>query len=211
MSKLGENLQREWDNEPKGVELWDALKLFDTDSDAGIVTLTELADGGSALAMMYLGCKLLNNAVPSQKDESLQWLKAAVENGSVEAGLQLAAYYLSVKQGQLAVEVYEKLAEAGSAPAMYRLGQLYYFWGLVERDVAKSVAYLEKAKAAGHIPAMGSLARIYLNEDFGIKGRVAAHWNCLTKIPAAIWYLTRYPESDRLRGLTLPSDTKGKG
>jgi len=103
------------------------------------------------------------------------------------------------------VEEYKKLASVGYAPAMFYLGTMFYSGQLVEKDIGKASEYFELAKEAGHLPSMGYLARIYGKGGFGLRGRIAAHWNCLAKIPLMIWYLSNYPNSDRMRGLRLPS------
>jgi hypothetical protein len=55
MAKLGENMQREWDEDHRAVEVWHVLQARKRDRDEGNAKLKDLAENGSALAMMYLG------------------------------------------------------------------------------------------------------------------------------------------------------------
>ena len=204
-AKLGENFQGEWDEEPFPDALWDGIEALDQDRAAGIEMMTSLAERGSALAMMYLGHALSEDGDRDDAASAEMWLTRSAEAGSIEGRYQLAWHYLTVGNRPAARAEFETLAARGYAPAMYNLGQFLFRGQLFDRDVAEAVKYLKMAAAAGHIPAMGYLSWIYRKEKFGISGRIASHWLCLTKIPAAIWYLTRYPNSDRLRGFDLPA------
>jgi TPR repeat protein len=203
-AKLGENTQREWDNEPLPGELWDALQLLEEDQVSGRAMLTDLAGQGSTLAMMYLGHSLTTSGNDSELALGEEWLIRSAEGGSLEGRFQLFAHYERQQKGELAVAELKTLTDAGYAPAMYALGSTLYRGKLVNQDIPEAVKYLNMAKAAGHLPAMGLLAWIYRKEDFGLSGRLAAHWHCLTKIPSLAWHLVRYPNSDRLRGMKLP-------
>lgn len=205
--KVGENIQREWDEDPFPGELWDGLQALKQDRGAGIAKLTELALRGSTLAMMYLGHAHTSAAARTELESGLgkAWLIKSAEGGSIEGRYQLADHYVRQGDGDSAVSELKNLAEQGYAPAMYRLGGILYRGELVDRDVPGAVHYLEMAKQAGHLPAMGFLSWIYRKEDFGIAGRLASHWNCLVKIPVGFWYIFRYPNSDRMRGFPFPS------
>ena len=204
-ARLGENMQREWAQEPRASDLWGALDLLDEDRSSGISMLTDLSMTGSALAMMYLGETLSREEGESTRDLAEHWLQKSAKAGSIEGRFQLATHYERFAAGQKAVEEHKKLAEDGYAPAMYLLGTIFYSGTLVDRDIHKAVKFFEQAKNAGHLPAMGYLSWIYRSVGFGWKGKFRAHWNCLTKIPAVIWFVTRYPHSDRMRGFRFPS------
>ena len=91
------------------------------------------------------------------------------------------------------------LADQGYSPAMYYMGRLLYMGDLGYKAVPEAVGYLEMAIGAGHLPSMGLLSLIYRKEKFGLAGRSASHWLCLTKIPALVRCMWSYPSSDRLR------------
>jgi len=202
--RLGENFQREWDEEPFPGELWDAQKLLKENLASGRAMLTDLAGRGSTLAKMYLGHSLVKSGESSEVALGEIWLIRSAKDGSVEGRFQLFVHYKRQQQGDKAVAELEALADAGYAPAMYALGLTLYRGKLVNQDIPEAVKYLNMAKGAGHLPAMGLMAWIYRKEDFGLSGRIAAHWNCLAKIPSLAWYLFQYPNSDRLRGMRLP-------
>ncbi len=198
--KLGENLQNEWDSDPNADLVWDAIQLRKVDPEAGLKSLIEHSEQGSTLAMIYLVRELKSD---NAQDDVEHWLSEAADKGSLEACFQLAVHYHSKKNGEAAVERYKQAAGKGYAPAMYYLGMLHYHGIFVGRDVATALDYFERAKTKGHIPSMGYLAWIYRKEGFGLKGRLLAHWNCAAKIPSGVWHLIKFPNSDRIRGLSL--------
>lgn len=200
MTKTGESFEREWSEDPLAIELWDALDTVEKDRKLGLHELLALSERGSALAMMYLGNAYMISKTNEEFIQAVEWLRRSAKAGSIEGRYQLACHYHRSENGEQAAEEYRILAEAGYAPAMYYLGKILYHGNLLERNVQEAVSYFERAKSAGHIPSMGYLAWIYRKEKFGLKGRLLAHWNCLAKIPAAIWHIIYYPESDRMRG-----------
>jgi TPR repeat protein len=207
-SVLGENIQREWDEEPLAGELWDALQLRGQDRDAGNAMLTELATRGSVLAMMYLGHGYISGGGDqAQLALGEEWLIRSAKAGSIEGRFQLAGHYQRQNDREKELIELKALAEQGYSPAMYSLGLRLYRSETRERSVPEAVTYLKMARDAGHLPAMGLLSWIYRKEKYGLGGRIAAHWYCLAKIPAAAWYIMRYPNSDRLRGGRTPLAT----
>jgi TPR repeat protein len=199
--RLGENIQREWDEEPLAGELWDALQARKRDRAEGIALLNDLAGRGSALAMMYLGHAQVRGEDQDQVALGEQWLIKSATRGSIEGRFQLAQHYKRQKDGSKALAELKALASQGYTPAMYDLGLLLFRGELVDKSVPKAVGYLKMAISGGHLPSMGLLAKIYRKEKFGIGGRIASHWLCLTKLPALIRLMSRYPSSDRLRPL----------
>lgn len=196
---LGENIQREWDSEPLSGELWEALDAKKSNPATGLAMLTDLASGGSALAMMYLG-----HAYVTENDQASlilgeEWLKRSANAGSIEGHLQLAIHYQRQERWADAEAELRALAAQDYSPAMYALGHLLYAGHSGQKSVPEAIRYLKLARAAGHLPAMGLLSWIYRKEKFGLRGRVISHWHCAAKIPSAIWYLWNYPNSDRLR------------
>jgi TPR repeat protein len=138
---MGENIQREWDEEPLAVELWEALQARKIDRDNGIAMLTKLAGRGSALAMMYLGQAYVSNDDRDEAALGEEWLVRSAEDGSIEGRLQLAHHYErqgAWEKAQLELEI---LARQGYSPAMHYLGRLFYWGDRGYRDVPKSVAY----------------------------------------------------------------------
>lgn len=192
-------MQREWDGEPRAVDLWEALQARKKDRDHGIGMLTELAGNGSALAMMYLGNTYVKDTDPDQIRLGEEWLRRSAEAGSIEGRFQLACHYERQRAWETARIELEVLTEKGYSPAMYDLARLLYNGNLGCSAVPEAVAYLKRAIDNGHLPSMALLSRIYRKEKLGISGKIAAHWLCLTKIPAVVRCMWSYPSSDRLR------------
>lgn len=199
MPKMGENMQREWDNEPLASELWEALQTRKQDRDTGIAKLTYLADRGSALAMMHLGHDYVSSGDHEQAMLGEEWLIKSAKAGSIEGRLQLAHYYERQKAWRKALAELEALAAQGYSPAMYHLARLLYGDELGYKAAPEAVRHLRTAISAGHLPSMALLSQIYRKEKLGLAGRIASHWLCVTKIPAFVRCLWSYPNSDRLR------------
>lgn len=161
--------------------------------------LTDLASRGSALAMMYLGHDYVSSGEPDQAAQGEEWLIRSAKGGSIEGRLQLAQYYQRQKAWGKALIELKVLADLGYSPAMYYLGRLLYKGYLGYKAVPEAVGYLKMAVDAGHLPSMALLSLIYRKEKFGLAGRIASHWLCLTKIPAFVRCMWSYPSSDRLR------------
>ena len=198
-SKLGENMQREWDEEPLRRELWEALQARKQDHGAEIAMLTDLAGRGSALAMMYLGHAYASSGDHEQEVQGEEWLIRSAKEGSIEGRFQLAQHYKRQKAWEKARAELEALAAQGYSPAMYDMGLLLYGGDLGYKAVPEAIHYLKMAINAGHLPSMALLSRIYRKEKFGFRGRIASHWLCLAKIPAFVRCMRSYPSSDRLR------------
>jgi uncharacterized protein len=58
-------------------------------------------------------------------------------------------------------EWYQKAADAGNAPAMYALGELYYSGQGVGQDYSKTHEWFQKAADAGDTIAMYGLGWLY--------------------------------------------------
>lgn len=201
-SKMGENIQREWDEDPLGVELWEALHRRKRNRQAGTVMLAEVAERGSALAMMYLGNAYISEDGDNSELVALgeRWLIQSAERGSIEGRYELANHYGRQGDFEKAFDEFQALACQGYPPAMYVLGQALYQGSLGRRSVPEAVQYLNMAKRAGHLPSMALLSLILRKEKLGLVANIKSHWLCLAKIPALAWCALQYPNSDRLRG-----------
>lgn len=198
-SKLGENMQREWDEDPLRCELWDALQAGNQDSGERTAMLTDLASRGSVLSMMYLGHAHVSSADPERAAQGQEWLIRSAHGGSIEGRLQLAHHYERERAWEKAAAELKIVADQGYSPAMYYLGRLLYEGDLGHKAVPEAVTYLKMAIDAGHLPSMALLSLIYRKEKFGLAGRIASHWLCFTKIPSFVRWMWSYPSSDRLR------------
>ena len=195
-------MQAEWDADPAPGELLAALQLRAEQPNAMVQKLTELADSGSALSMMYLGDTLINgrDGVEADPDAGLEWLKRSAAGGSVEGRYRLAAYFVWTDQHPKAASEFEIIARRGYLPAMYRLASRLHRGVDGQKNIPQAIDWLKKAIRLGHLPARGLLSLIYRTERLGIGKRIASHWHCAVKIPGTLRLITTYPMSDRLRG-----------
>ncbi|MEG3155720.1 tetratricopeptide repeat protein [Sphingomonas sp. RB1R13] len=196
---MGENIEREWDQEPLQSDLWNALQTRKQNNGEGTAMLTDLTSRGSVLSMMYLGHAHVSSGDSDQRAQGEELLIRSANGGSIEGRFQLALHY-QLQQDYIKVVVELKvLADQGYSPAMYYLGRLLYSGDLGYKAIPEAVGYLRMAIDAGHLPSMALLSLIYRKEKFGLAGRIASHWLCLTKIPAFVRCMWSYPSSDRLR------------
>lgn len=199
--RLGENIQREWDEDPRAPELWDALQLFEGEPTGVLARLTELAEGGSALAMVFLGCAYRTGRRGIAREPALgeQWLARSARAGSIEGRFMLAcAYDNDERFGEAEAEM-AKLAERGYSPAMFYLGWSHYKgrWGA--QDLPQALQWLTMAQRAGHLQAGHWLSCIYRKDRLGLGKAIAGWWIWLRLLRPWISYLRKHPTSDRLR------------
>lgn len=150
----------DWTIEPDLQELYDAHAALEQDWEAAMARLVALAGRGSIASMNYLGWEYASRADdnPENLAQAEMWFRQAVELGSLAAIHQLAC--LLEKAGRLAdqVELLTSGAQRGYAPAIYKLGKLYYYGVGVEKDLARARILFEQAAAAGHVFAVRKLA-----------------------------------------------------
>ena len=94
-------------------------------------------------------------------------LKIAADAGTPDA-LNALGYCFEkglgvVKNGQKAVELYEKSAAAGSPVGMESLGNAYSDGTYVKKDYGKALDWFEKAIEAGNEDALQAIGRMYFN------------------------------------------------
>lgn len=103
------------------------------------------------------------------------------ETKTVPAQLELAWKYfngIGLKQDRVkAIQIYEKLADEGSAEAQYNLGYFYESGEGVPENHAKSVSYFRRAADQGDVNAQYSLAHAYA-AGWGVPKdqALAMHW-----------------------------------
>ena len=110
------------------------------------------------------------NDVPppvEKKVDKLQALINAIDNGNVEAMLELAKMYQNgegvIKNWKKASQFYRKAANLGDAKAMNLLGDMYYFGQGVEKNFYQAFEFYKKAADLGNIAAMNNLGFMYEN------------------------------------------------
>lgn len=106
---------------------------------------------GSGLAVLALGLGLSKGRLSGthRPAEAKPWLPEAQR-------------YLDANDYVKAERLLQKVAAAGDADAMDRLGQLYLYGPALYRDDAQAREWFQKAAEAGHVPAMNHLGQLYL-------------------------------------------------
>jgi TPR repeat protein len=199
--RLGENIAREWEEEPRAQELWDAFQLLKFNSVAGLSQFEALAELGSRLAQMYLGSYRISGKYGVPKDRGIGefWLKCSAERGSIEASYGLARTLMMAKRIDEAREYYEKIGALGYAPAFFALGSMYHTGRVVEKNTQRALAYLEKAERPGHLRAACYRCRILMGPNSRAFVRVGSMIRLIALMVKSARFAISYPASDRLR------------
>lgn len=197
---LGENLEREWDQDLRSPEIWDALQTMEIDPTAGMRNLETLAAEGSSLGMMHLGHIYISGqyGVKKRPDIGEDWLRKSFEYGSIEGGYRLAKYLQISNCDNEALQIYENLAIRGYAPAMFVLGQEYYLGNIVPKSIDISLSYFSKATSLGHIYAAQWKSKILMKDVRTPISWILGFWCRIRMFIPAIRAL-KFPNSDLLR------------
>ncbi|MDB5581007.1 MAG: hypothetical protein JWR80_6183 [Bradyrhizobium sp.] len=197
----GENLTREWSEDPWAREIWHALQLIKADPPSGLAALEELAEAGSPLSMMHLGYIYLAGQFGVGKDLRLAeiWLRRSSNAGSVEGKFFLAKLLHIDGRPTEALSLYDQLASIGFAPATYNLGLQYYLGEVVKKDINKSLLYFEQADAAGHLHSRHWASHILMKDKQALSSWMRGLLKRLKLFIPMITTMRSYPASDRLR------------
>ncbi|MBC2667025.1 sel1 repeat family protein [Novosphingobium flavum] len=200
-AKLGENIAREWSEEPQAPALWKALQLVKCDPHTGIEALELLASDGSCLAKMYLGNMYLSgkHGVRQNLDVGEYWLRRSAEEGSIEGAYGLAWHLLNIGQTDAALAEYDRLSDLGYPPALYILGVHFYNGEIVERNLSKALQYFLRGEAKGHFFAAKWACRLQIRGEMGLCARFLSLAKMLALTPSFLRTVLTYPNSERLR------------
>ena len=201
ISPIGENASREWDADPFGPELWDAMELAEADPEAALCSIRKLAEEGSSLSMRVMGDIYLFGrwGLPEDTDLAELWLRRSAEAGSIDGAFLLARHLNGLANYKEALEQYRELADRGYSPAMFALACAYKNGEGVERDLQKSMEYFRMADRAGHLHSGLWLAWLWRNENLGFAMKVRGYLKSFRMIIPFVNCNIRYPKSDRLR------------
>lgn len=201
MSQMGENLSREWNQDPLAPELWDSLQLIKKNPSSGMHNLSQLAKRGSSLSMLYLGKIYAHGQynVPKDLDCAELWLRRSAEQGSVEGAYGLA--WLLKRRGKhdAALAEYRRLADLSYAPAQYVLGMHYLNKKSPDRNIEKAIYYLELAEKGEHLLAANRLSHILMGFKMGPVSWFRGIAKKVALIVPFFKMAIRTPYSDRLR------------
>lgn len=184
--------------EPDSKALHEAYALLSTSPQAGLAALESLADRGSVMALLYLAnhwkLKGEENYPFAQK-----WYRAAYENMSSTALLNLALTYCDQKNFDEAELIWKNGVSKDDAPSMFWLANLYLSESRYSRNADEARNLLEKANALGQLRAKHHLAVILMKERHNIFSIVRGMFLYLQTIFQVLRVAYRNPTSNRLR------------
>ncbi|HWC62208.1 MAG TPA: tetratricopeptide repeat protein, partial [Rhizomicrobium sp.] len=128
--------------------------------------VTELANGGNAIAQTIIGLKELDgDGVPANPADAAKWLERAAEQGQAVAQYRLGAVY---ERGQgvsannaTATRWYQLAADQGNRKAMHNLAVAYAGGTAGKKDMAEAARWFAKAAALGLADSEFNLAVLY--------------------------------------------------
>jgi TPR repeat protein len=141
-----------------------------------------LAENGLVDCQVFVGWMTWRGlGVKPDETRAMQWFDRAARANNPEAQFYLARIH-ETKGTNLALarELYEKAAQQGDLPALYRLAQMYKKGFGVERNPEKAMKLFQQAAQRGHLFAKREVA-VHL-----MKGQ-----NGILKIPAGILMFIR--------------------
>ncbi len=195
---LGENLAREWEQEPRAPELRSALELIKSNPRQGLEMLAHLAEDGSGLAMFYLGYVYLGGHYGFSKDTKAgeYWLRRSASEGSIEGAFGLALHLLKSGNPDGLAEL-RRLGDLHYSPALAALGLEYDRGILVKKDLKKSLFYYRLAEKEGHLIAANQISCILMRKDMGLLSWLRGFTKKIRLVVPLIATKVRYPNSDR--------------
>jgi len=193
--------QRQFDEEPDPIRLYDARRKLENDPERAVQELAFLASRGSIMSMIYLGeafARGTGGEIDQEKAES--WYKKAAASGSPIALHLLGRLYLKSDRAQEAVEAFKHAAEKDYAPSLYLLGRMY-FWGRgVQRDSRCGAKMFRCAMKLGNLPAKGAMAKFLMSGEEGRLGVLRGVWLSISVRMETLFVLvTEGTGSERLR------------
>lgn len=194
------NKSNGWENEPDLDRLRLAHAQLTSNTEAGIQELSQLAELGSPMAMVYLG-NIYRNGIGVERniETARRWFERACDLGSLIGIFNLGCLNYSVKKYSEAEKLFIEGAERKYIPSVYWLARIYYDkppgWG----RLWEARILLEEAQSCGHIWARRELATLYIRGIYGLSLIPRGIW--LFFSGAKLFYLEhlRDPKSQKLR------------
>ena len=154
------------DSEPDVEQYMRASEALESAPAEAIRTLTALAERGSPLSMLTLGCCSRDGiGVAKDLQRAEKWFRSAADTGLARAHYSLGRLYLDAERYVDAEKEFETAASAGFVPAVHFLGRIYYFGLGVSPDKIRGRALLETASRWGCVYAKAVLAHDLLHES----------------------------------------------
>ena len=189
-----------WQGEPDLTELHHAYGLMATDPARAVAKLTDLAERGSLMSMVYLAEAYKKGTgvnVDAEKADVLY--DRAAKGGSVAALYHVGRGYLDKSQFLKAKEAFKISADKGYLPSAGQLGRMYAKGIGVLEDVNTGREYLERASREGYVFAKRDLAFLLMRGKFGSLARIRGAWLFLVAIKDLFLAIFTDPSRELLR------------
>jgi uncharacterized protein len=189
-----------WQGEPDLTELHHAYGLMMTDPARAIAKLTELAERGSPMSMVYLAeAYKKGTGVDVDVVKADELYDRAAKAGSVIALYNVGLDHLDKSQFSKAEEAFKISADKGYLASVRQLGKMYAKGIGVPEDVNTGREYLERASRAGYVFAKRDLALLLLRGKFGNLARIRGGWLFLVAIKDVFVVIFTDPSREHLR------------
>ncbi|MGD0465421.1 MAG: SEL1-like repeat protein [Gammaproteobacteria bacterium] len=142
------------------------------------------AAGMGSLEAEYQMARLItNNLVDNNKyavkiSSLIKSLQYSANNGNLDAMVGLGDHYMNKPNTELALSYYTKASEQNFAPALLRLGLLYFHGEGVEKNYQTAIQLFTRAAELGNVVSQYHLGEIY-RQGLGVDKDAAT---------ASIWY-----------------------
>lgn len=136
---------------------------------------TKAANHGDKVASYKIGV-MYNNGKGVQQDyiQAAQWFEKSVNQGNVFVQEDLDKAMSNVG---ITITEYRKAANKGDVVAQMRLSTLYFFGGVIDKDLAKSAKWMLKAARQGNAGAQKSIGDMYFKGQGVVKNeKKAFNW-----------------------------------
>lgn len=162
-------MEKIWNKESKTSELRDVLTEYYTHPSSTLAKLKILAEEGSIMAPMYIGCMYRDGlGVDKNLDEAEVWLSKSVNLGNSQAKIHLCDIYDSRGNQELLFGALTDLANDDNPQAMTRLAVIYQKSAYADYDGNKVHDLLRRAHQLGNVWGTKMLAKFYATGKNGI-------------------------------------------
>lgn len=187
-------------HEPDLFRLKAASDAIATNPEWALGELMALAEQGSVLSMIHLGCSF-RDGLGGKVDtiQATRWFERAKDCGSLLGSFYLGSLYWRLEDYDKAEVELSSSADKDYMQSIYWLGRFYIYGPEGRRDVAKGLNFLRKGAKMGHIFAKRDLGSLLMGGAEGMFGRVNGLLIFISGIMEARRTAARDPSSQRLR------------
>lgn len=158
------------------------------------------ANEGHAECQVFVGWMYERGiGIPRDLWKAEKWFRRAAENGSPQGAFYYGRYILKHGTKEDSIAWFQKAANQGDVPGLFRLGYAYFHGIGVENNHTKGVQLIEQAASLGHIFALRELAVIELKGYRGFTGRIHGLITLISSLILGYKVAKRDPYSERLR------------